>query len=102
MLESDSPLTPWSPMVGRSLAGAGTSWLGFYLESGVLISVSGWLACTAFSVARVWITIPVAAMLVAVAMVYFRLLGRLGWCCAEASRGAGGEEEEKEGEAGAD
>lgn len=83
MLESESFMIPLSPPVLRSLAGAWADWGLFYVETGVLATTAGWIAAEAVAFGT-----PVAApvllpALVALLLIYFRLLGRLAWRCAE-------------------
>ena len=81
MLETDSPLNPFSPAVLRSLLGARWLWGMFYLETALLVAGFGSLStvlCTAPLLA--FFAIPV--LLVALLMIYARLLGRLAWCCS--------------------
>ena len=47
MLEVNSPLVPLSKAVCRSLVRNGRAWIGFYLESILLLSVTGGIAVAA-------------------------------------------------------
>jgi DNA-directed RNA polymerase subunit M/transcription elongation factor TFIIS len=82
-LEANSPLVPISKVVWRSLFRKWRAWAVFYLESIPVLAVPGASAVAAtLSSSLLW-AIPVLAMMtVASLMIYFRLLGRLAWCCA--------------------
>ena len=85
MLEQGSPAAIFSPKLVRSLWRQPWAWLLFYAESTLLIAV-----CATSLVAAVMLT-PLLGLLatpivVAMSLVYFRLLGRLAWWLAE--RGA--------------
>jgi hypothetical protein len=88
MLETNSPLNPFSLPVWRSLLYAWWAWGLFYIETTVLIAALGGLALLAAIYVPVVGMVLAAPLLVATLMVYFRLLGRLAWRCGEgAARG---------------
>jgi hypothetical protein len=86
MLETGSPLLPFSQAVMKSFFAAKRGWTIFYLETMGL-----WAAalCAAGHVLQRWksstsVLLPILALLLtAVLIIYFRLLGRLGWYCGE-------------------
>ncbi len=83
MLEVNSPLVPLSKAVCRSLVRNGRAWIGFYLESILLLSVTGGIAVAALVPGNPFLAVPLLAVtIVAASMIYFCLLGRLAWCCA--------------------
>ena len=83
MLEANSPLVPWSASVCRSLGSRWRAWGGFYLETTLLLAVTGGMALAAILPGKLLLAVPVVALtMVASSMIYFRLLGRLAWCCA--------------------
>lgn len=86
MFEADSPLVPVSPAVWRSMFAAWWAWGAFYAETAVLCLAVGWLLQATWLIGAWWALVPDAFLLVAAMMIYFRLLGRLGHCCADAAR----------------
>jgi DNA-directed RNA polymerase subunit RPC12/RpoP len=83
MLEVNSPWVPFSKPVWRSLADHRRAWIGFYLESILLVAVTGGLVGAIWIADNIIIAIPLLSLtLVAMLMIYFRLLGRLAWCCS--------------------
>lgn len=88
MLETNSPLNPFSLPVWRSLLYAWWAWGLFYVETTVLVAALGGLALLAAIYVPVIGMVLAAPLLVATLMIYFRLLGRLAWRCGEgAARG---------------
>jgi hypothetical protein len=92
-LETGSPVNPISRPVWRGLRLTMRRWVLFFVFSAGLITAGvlvwqgrrcGWIA----------LDYTVAVVLVALAMLYFRLLGRLAWCCEEALYEAGPSQEE--------
>jgi hypothetical protein len=82
-LEVNSPLVPISKAVCRSLLRNWHAWAGFYLETILLVAAIGASAIAAMLLGSLFLAIPVLALtIVATLMIYFRLLGRLAWCCA--------------------
>ena len=86
MFETDSPLVPVSPLVWRSMLDAWWAWAAFYIETAVLCLGVGWLLRQSVAALRWWALVPDAFLIVTAMMIYFRLLGRLGHCCADAAR----------------
>jgi len=85
LLETNSPLNPYSLPVWRSLVTSWWAWGLFYVETTVLIAAVGCLvvlAATHVPIAGIALAVP--ALLVAALMIYFRLLGRLAWRCGRA------------------
>jgi len=105
-LVMQSPLLPCSPVVLASLARSGAAWLVFYLQTAVLGGVVvGTFALFGFVLGMIrngalliYVLLLAAGVLgvlcVGAQFLYFRLLGRLAWICAEQSREALAEEEE--------
>jgi len=83
MLETNSPLSPFSLPVWRSLLYAWWAWGLFYVETTVLIAALGGLGLLAAIYVPVMGMVLAAPLLVATLMIYFRLLGRLAWRCGE-------------------
>jgi hypothetical protein len=82
-LEANSPLLPVSKAVCGSLLRNWRAWAGFYLETILLLAVIGASAIAAILLGNLFLAIPVLAVtMVASLMIYFRLLGRLAWCCS--------------------
>jgi hypothetical protein len=82
MLEAASPTTPVSRRVLRCLVIGWQGWVIVYLQTGVLVAVTGWIAWQLVSVGGLIAAAAVSPLLVAVLMIYFRLWGRLAWHCA--------------------
>ena len=91
MLEAGSPFVPVSSLVWGSLFSRWWAWLIFYLETAALLVGSLALAAVVFHFTGSWGVILIAIAWVWGLMVYFRLLGRVAWCC-------GPEREESAGE----
>ena len=92
MLEAGSPLKPVSLPVWQSLAARWRAWAMLYVEAAVL--AVAFLVLSGAALLLPWLlAIPLlAAGLVAALMIYFRLLGRLAWVCADRAA----EEEQRE------
>jgi DNA-directed RNA polymerase subunit RPC12/RpoP len=78
LVEQGTPWNPISPNVWTSLYRGAGAWLRFFLLSGILVTcvVGGCILALYFVPLARYIVVP---FLVAGMMVYFRLLGRLGW-----------------------
>ena len=83
MLETNSPMDPLSAPVWRSLIYAWWGWALFYIETTLLIAAVGCLTLLSAAYVPVVGLVLTAPMLVALLMIYFRLLGRLAWHCAQ-------------------
>jgi hypothetical protein len=89
-LETNSPIQPYSLPVWQSVVRAQSAWILFYLLSFVLAFVAGPLAIELSFVAiedfggssGILAGAGAGAVLGVAWMVYFRLLGRLAWYCA--------------------
>jgi hypothetical protein len=79
VLENGSPLALVSPTVLKTLKAAWGAWLIFYAESGVLVGAFVLLAVRQFPAHRWALAFASGPLLAALALVYFRLLGRLIW-----------------------
>jgi len=86
MLEVNSRFVPLSKTVCRSLIDHWRAWIGFYLETLVLAAMISGIAIAEVllenSPWRIVLSIVMVFALVAASMIYFRLLGRLAWCCS--------------------
>ena len=99
MLEQGSAIHPFSGVICRAMVLAFTAWVQFYIAAAVLLGAMGlmiWPAMNWMGSLRMLVIGPVLTVGL---MLYFRLLGRLGWCCTAAVRRA--RLEEAEGGAGA-
>jgi hypothetical protein len=86
LLETNSPLNPFSLPVWRSLVTSWWAWGMFYVETTVLVAAAGYLAVLAAThVPIAGIALAVPALSVGALMIYFRLLGRLAWRCGRAA-----------------
>jgi len=84
MLETNSPLNPLSRPVWLSLVLRWKVWAMFYAETAALFVAFGFLPAVLIAVPPLAILAPL--LLVAVLMIYARLLGRLTWCCSGESK----------------
>ena len=82
-LETGSPINPISGPVARSLSVARGSWIQFALMSLGLGFVAV-LGCLLRYAESTILNFVAAAIVVAILIFYFRLLGRLTWMCQEA------------------
>jgi hypothetical protein len=82
MCDQQSPLSIASPAVWRSLLEARPLWTKFYLISSGM-TFAALLALGVMVVSPFLVSALVGAFVIAVAMVYFRLLGRLACCLGE-------------------
>jgi len=98
-LEMQSPLAPVSPVVLRSLWKCRETWAVFYLETGFMglglaVLTAGVIRLAPYDVGFGLL----AGAVVAAAMLYFRLLGRLAWVCDDRFRQEEDEEPEEDEE----
>ena len=84
LLEANSPMMPLSKHVWRSLPRVWRAWGCFYIETTLLVAAVGGLIY-GLSHTSQWLAVPLeSAAVVAAAMIYFRLLGRVAWCYGRA------------------
>ena len=83
MLESGSPLKPFSAPIWRSVLTVGWAWGVFYVETGLIAIVVVVPAVLLTLATSAIVGVPAIAVIVAALMIYFRLLGRLIWYCAQ-------------------
>jgi len=96
MLEANSPMMPLSLHVWCSLLRVWQAWGCFYIETTLLGAAVGGLIF-GLSYLNQWAAAPItSAALVAATMIYFRLLGRVAWCYAQAIEQDEAEEEDAE------
>jgi len=86
MLETDSPLRPFSLPVWQSLLWAWWGWALFYFEAAVLVVVLGRVAQEILVLGGLAAMPLAVAVLVAMLMIYARLLGRLAWYCGRGAK----------------
>lgn len=85
MLEAASPIVPVSPPIIRSLRLARGNWIVFILLSSVVVGAGlGLVALRLVRPDSTAMNFVIALLLIVVFAIYFRLLGRLTWCCDEA------------------
>jgi len=87
MLETGSVLNPISPAVLGSLVRRCWAWLAFYVLAALLMAASVGLEYGLHALGGPWAALPGTILTATAIMVYFRLLGRLGWYITELSRG---------------
>jgi hypothetical protein len=80
-LESGSPVVPFSRPVIISFRNHFRAWLGFLGQVAALIAVSSAAIAMLFWAMRTNAFLPIGCILASAIMIYFRLLGRLGWHC---------------------
>ena len=83
LLETGSPWGVASGPVWHTLWHVGRGWLEFYLASAMLFTAAGVVAIAATRVGGIATIVLVAILETAVWLIYFRLLGRLAWYCAD-------------------
>ena len=83
MLESNSSLGVVSLPVLRTLATDGAAWMGFYAAAAGLAAAVLSVNWVAFHCGKVVGAIGGGVVQAIAWFVYFRLLGRLAWCCAD-------------------
>jgi hypothetical protein len=88
MLETGSPLNPISPAVWWSFWGAWWAWGLFYFETVAAAGALGGLAWAGVQFMGPFVLLAAPLLLVPALFIYFRLLGRLAWCCTQAARKA--------------
>ena len=88
MLEADSPLTPLSSRVMRSMPTVWQRWLCFYALTIPLTFVVAGLLVWLVVRGDGWLIPAAAVLLIASVMIYFRLLGRLACCSDEEEKKA--------------
>jgi hypothetical protein len=94
MLEADSTVKPLSLRVLGSLFPAWWAWGLFYVETAVLVVALFFLSALVLLRIGQWGILLLGILSVPILMVYFRLLGRVAWCCGQVA----GEEDEPEQE----
>ena len=85
MLEGDSALKALSLPVVGSLFSVWWAWGLFYLETAVLVGAFLLLAVGTLLLVGPWGLLLVGTLWVPILMLYFRLLGRVAWCCTQGS-----------------
>lgn len=84
MLDNDSPLSPLSWGVCASLRSHFAAWAAFYVESTLVLAVAAGTVAATLPAESPLLTFAVGGAAASAAlMIYFRLLGRLAWCCSE-------------------
>lgn len=91
MLETGSPLNPLSAPVWRSLLTAWWAWGLFYLETTALLAAVLWFAGLVVDFIGILAIAVAAPVLVAMLLIYSRLLGQLAWIFANRSADNGHE-----------
>jgi uncharacterized protein YbaR (Trm112 family) len=86
MLETGSVLNPISAAVWGSLFSRRWTWCGFYALAGPLLAALAGLDFALAALAIPWAALPWPILAALAMMIYFRLLGRLGWCITARSR----------------
>ncbi len=82
MLETGLSLNPFSVIVWQSLFKVWRAWGLFYVETAIIAAAVGSLA----ALGGLEMAPLLAPLLIAALMIYFRLLGRLAWCCGQYSQ----------------
>jgi len=85
MMEGDSAFKALSLSVVGSLFSKWWAWGLFYLETAILVAAFLVLAAWTLLLVGPWGLLLVGTLWVPVLMLYFRLLGRLAWCCTQGS-----------------
>ena len=93
MLANSSPLVPVSGPVWGSLFSKWWAWAIFYLETAALAVAFLGFCGVLLDWMGLWGTVPAALVWVPILMIYFRLLGRVAWCCAQGGEAVADEDE---------
>jgi hypothetical protein len=99
-LETNVPFLPLSVPILRSLGSSLPAWAAFYAVTGLLLPLGYGTAVLVSRWIRLWSLAPASVLLAAIAILYFRLLGRLALCCINRARQADADEEEENDEPG--
>jgi len=99
MLEKNSPLAVFSWPVFRSLRTAWLGWIGFYVAVIALLVAAVNVVLAVRPAGVSWQIIVASPVIVIVWLIYFRLLGRLAWYCAEHGEPEADVEADEEAEA---
>jgi DNA-directed RNA polymerase subunit M/transcription elongation factor TFIIS len=83
MLEAGSPLRPFSAPIWRSVLTVCWGWIAFYVETALIVLLVVLPAILLTLAIGPLAGVPAIVLAVAALMVYFRLLGRLVWYCAQ-------------------
>lgn len=82
LLETGSPINPLSSPIQQSLRLARGAWLKFTLLGVIVVACAvGLVGLRVSQPDYTALNVGIAAALTVLAAVYFRLLGRLAWCC---------------------
>lgn len=79
MLETGSAMNPISPALLKSLFLQWWAWLGFYALAAMLLAAVAAVLLGLWLWLDLWSIFPSSFVIAPALMVYFRLLGRLGW-----------------------
>jgi DNA-directed RNA polymerase subunit RPC12/RpoP len=82
-LEKDSPLAVFSWPVVRSVWTAWQGWAGFFVATVALFVAAGNVLLAVRPGGDFWVVMVASPVFIIVWFIYFRLLGRLAWYCAE-------------------
>jgi hypothetical protein len=85
MSDEGSPLSIFSTTVWRSLLTARSLWIRFFLIAAGIV-LTALISAAIAAVSPLVIGAVATAVVIALTMVYFRLLGRLAWCLTELGR----------------
>ena len=84
MLEQGSRVVPFSPLVYRSLGRHWLVWAGFYAEIAALALLTVAAIFAVLLPQSAFLALLLCPLILSAAlMIYFRLLGRLAWCCSK-------------------
>ena len=83
-LEQGSAFALFSPRLAASLGRCFVPWFAFYVASLLLVGGAGALAWALFDNQSFLAKLPIPWLIVALILVYMRMIGRLGWWIADA------------------
>ncbi len=98
MLENGSPIDPISWPVCRTLWRSWKGWASFYLVTASLLVTAAVLAIAASAAGPLYGLFALPVIGVIVWLIYFRLLGRLAWYCAEKDRAVEADDDQEDDE----
>ena len=95
-LETNIPFFPVSPPILRSLGNSLFAWIAFYLAAGLVLAAAATTSAVCSRWPNPWVLGSGSCVLAALAIIYFRLLGRLTLCCVNRARKADAEADDAE------
>ena len=80
VIEAHTPFLPFSPFILKSLVNRAWAWMRFYLASGVLAMIWPGSLILGYQREPFYAAAVTGPLMALTLIIYWRLLGRLGWC----------------------